>query len=1007
MPYPKYSRHGTMLRPQITSLVLCVLSTMPATAAEPDFARDVRPILAQFCFKCHGPDEKARKADLRLDDRQQALEHGAFVPGKPAESELVERVFATEADKVMPPPSTKIVLTDAQKQTLKAWIAAGAVYKPHWAFVKPVRPSVPLAQGPGIRNPIDSFVRERLLKAGLTAAQEAERSTLLRRVSLDLIGLPPTPQEVDAFEKDHSPDAYEKLVDRLLASPQYGERWARRWLDLARYADTNGYEKDRPRSIWPYRDWVIDALNADMPFDQLTIKQLAGDMLPGASAADRIATGFHRNTMLNEEGGIDPLEFRFNAMTDRVATTGTVWLGLTVGCAQCHTHKFDPIPHKEYYQFFACLNNCDEPQMNVPAPTIDANRAEVERQIAKLIVDLPIQFPADFELGEERQKKIDAAFFEWLGRMRKESVLWQIVRPIQATSNSPLLTIQPDDSLFVSGDLTKSDEFRLLFKGDFAGVTAIRVEAIPDARLPNGGPGAVFYEGSAGDFTLSEINALVEGKSAKFVKATHTHAAGRYTAQAAIDGKPQTGWSIDGGQGRRQVAVFAFEKPLGNTNELVLKMLFERHFAADIGRFRIAVTRAPNPEARATPPEIEQLLLMPESSYLTQDLLKLREHFYLETPYLAAARKSIDALRKSTPASPTTLVMRERPAENPRATFVHNRGEFLKPKDRVQPGTFSFLPAPRTTQPVDRLALARWLVTRDQPLTARVTVNRQWAAFFGRGLVRTTEDFGYQGEMPSHPELLDWLAIEFMDEGWSLKKLHRLIVTSATYRQDSRLRPGLPAQDANNTLLARGPRVRIEAEMVRDSALRVADLLCTKIGGPSVYPPQRPAEVSPPRAPMEPFNGGRAPEKTGAGAAFTPSRNALRRLHFTPLSMRRAAKPAWLGAIFPIRRCMPFLSLMTSPSLKLRRRSGGHLPACRMLSTFAFGSCFAALWAGAQRCRVDETGAFLEEVRSRCERNELDAKRIAGNGAADSNERAAWTSLARALMNLDEFVTKN
>ena len=995
-----------MLRLQFTSLVICVLSAMPTMAAEPDFARDVRPILAQFCFKCHGPDEKARKAELRLDDRQRAIDHGAFVPGKPEESELVERVFATEADKVMPPPSTKTVLTHAQKQILKEWIAAGAVYKPHWAFVKPVRPLVPAVPGKGIRNPIDSFVRERLRQTGLTPAAEAQRSTLIRRVSLDLTGLPPNPQEVDAFEKDRSPDAYEKLVDRLLASPQYGERWARRWLDLARYADTNGYEKDRPRSIWPYRDWVINALNADMPFDQFTIKQLAGDLLPGATAVDRIATGFHRNTMLNEEGGIDPLEFRFNAMTDRVATTGTVWLGMTVGCAQCHTHKFDPIPHKEYYQFFACLNNCDEPQMNVPAPAVEAARAEIESRIARLIADLPNQFPASFGQGEERHKKIDAAFVEWLEHKRKEIVPWQILRPFQATSNSPLLTIQPDESLFVSGDLTKSDEYKLLFKGDFAGVTAIRVEAIPDARLPNGGPGSVFYEGAGGDFTLSEINALANGKPAKFVKATHTHAAGRYTAQAAIDGNPQTGWSIDGGQGRRQVAVFCFEKPLGQTSELGLKMLFERHFAADIGRFRIAVSRAPNPEAQATPPDIEQLLLMPESSYVPQEFLKLREQFYLETPLLAAARKSIDAIRKQMPALPTTLVMRERPPENPRPTFVHNRGEFLQPKERVTPGTFTFLPTPQTARPVDRMILARWLVGRDQPLTARVTVNRQWAAFFGRGLVRTTEDFGYQGEMPSHPELLDWLAIEFMDEGWSLKKLHRLIVTSATYRQDSRIRPGLPAQDASNILLARGPRVRIEAEMVRDSALSVADLLCTKIGGPSVFPPQ-PASVT--------------TEGTYGAIQWRAStgEDRYRRSLYT-FSKRTA--PFALYTTFDA----------PSGEACVARRDVSNTPmhALSLLNDVTFveasqaiGRTFAGLpdpvelrvrelfrrFVGRDPNATELTKlvAFLEAVRSRCERKEVDAKKIAGNDSAGFIERAAWTSLARALMNLDEFVTKN
>ncbi len=915
-------------------------------------------------------------------------------------------MFAREVDKVMPPASTKMVLTDVQKHTLKDWIATGAVYKPHWAFVRPVRPPLPSGNTKDLRNPIDLFVRSRLLEARLTPAPEAERTTLIRRVALDLIGLPPTPAEVNAFVNDSSPDAYEKLVDRLLASPQYGERWARRWLDLARYADTNGYEKDRPRSIWPYRDWVIDALNADLPFDQFTIKQLAGDMLPDATSSDRIATGFHRNTMLNEEGGIDPLEFRFNAMTDRVATTGTVWLGLTVGCAQCHTHKFDPIPHKEYYQFFACLNNCDEPQMNVPAPAVEAKRAEVEAAIAQRIAELPNKFPDDFGQGEERHKKIDAAFKEWLGQERHKTVPWQVLRPKEAKSNSPLLTIQPDDAIFVSGDLTKSDEYQLRFLGDFAGITAVRVEAIPDARLPNGGPGSVFCEGSPGDFTLSEINAFADGQPAKFGNATHTFAAGRYTAQAAIDGNPQTGWSIEGGQGRRQVAVFAFEKPLARTNELIIKMLFERHFAADIGRFRIAVTRAANAEARATPVEIEELLLQPREEHSPDQLAKLRGQFYLDTPQLARARKAIDDLRKNLPALPTTLVMRERPPENPRSTFIHNRGEFLQPKEKVEPGTFSFLPAPSTTHPIDRLTFARWLVCRDQPLTARVTVNRQWAAFFGRGLVRTTEDFGYQGELPSHPDLLDWLAIEFMDQGWSLKKLHRLIVTSATYRQDSRLRPELLTLDANNILLARGPRVRIEAEMVRDSALRVAGLLSTRIGGPSVFPPQ-PASVT-----TEGTYGAfqwraSAGEDRGRRSLYTFSKRTAPFALYTTFD-------APSGEACVARRDisntpMHALSLLNDVTFVEAAQALGRIFAdasgpvqVRIRELFRRFVCRSPNAAELKKL-VD----FYEEVRRRCERKELDAAMIAGAGPANGNDRAAWTSLARALANLDEFVTKN
>jgi hypothetical protein len=924
-------------------------------------------------------------------------------PGKPEDSELIDRVFAADADRVMPPRATKMTLTNAQKQTLREWVAAGAEYRQHWAFVKPTWPTVSASRS---HSPIDALIRARLEKEGLIPSPEADRYTLIRRVSLDLIGLPPSPAEVDAFVKDTSADAYEKLVDRLLASPHYGERWARRWLDLARYADTNGYEKDRPRSIWPYRDWVIGALNADMPFDQFTIKQLAGDMLPHATDSDRVATGFHRNTMLNEEGGIDPLEFRFHALTDRVATTGTVWLGLTVGCAQCHSHKFDPIPQREYYGLFAFLNNADEPEMSVPSVDLATKRAGLNEKIARLAAELPDRFPETFGKGAERDRKIEAAFGDWLEQERAKAVQWQVLRPVEAKSNLPLLTVQPDDSVFVSGDLTKSDEYRLTFRGDFAGVTAIRVEALPDERLPRGGPGVVYYEGPIGDFTLSEIKASADGNPVMLGKASHTFAANNFPASAAIDGNPQTGWSVNGGQGRRHVAVFVFDNPLGPASELTVKMLFERHFAAGLGRFRIAVTTAANPEARDTPPEVEELALRSDDNLTLEQRGRLREQFYLATPHLAAARREIDDLRKLLPAYPTTLVLRERPPENPRPTFVHKRGEFLQPEERVDPATPSFLPPLPREVPRNRLELARWLVSPENPLTARVTVNRQWAAFFGRGLVRTTEDFGYQGEPPSHPELLDWLALEFVECGWSLKALHRLIATSAAYKQSSRVTPELRDRDPQNVLLARGPRIRLEAELIRDSALTAAGLLSSRIGGPSVYPPQ-PASIT--------------TEGTYGALPWTPSQGADR--------YRR-------GLYTFAKRTAPFAMFATfdgpSGEACVARRDVSNTPlqALTLLNDVVYTETAQAMG----RALADEPGTVEQRVteafrrfvvrppteqeakvlaefvvaqRSRFADGKAEARKIAGEGAGNAAERAAWTALARVLMNLDEFVTRN
>ena len=575
------------------------------------FNREVRPILARHCFKCHGPDDKARKARLRLDRRDDALKLAdsglsPIVPGRPDESELVSRIFAEDEGERMPPPQAKLPLSDRDKQILKQWIAEGANYEVHWAFQRPVRPASPVVKDPAWpRNPIDSFVLARLEAEGLRPAPEADRVTLIRRVSFDLVGLPPTPEEVDAFVRDESPDAYERLVERLLASPHYGERWARRWLDLARYADTNGYEKDRPRSIWPYRDWVIRALNADLPFSQFTIDQLAGDMLPDATPNQRIATGFHRNTMLNEEGGIDPLEFRFYAMTDRVATTATVWLGLTMGCAQCHTHKFDPIPHREYYRFMALLDNTEEPEIEVPTADVTRRRREIEEKIAERIAQLPSRFPLGKDTGddprpekERRNANREARFREWLAREASAAVRWTPLTPVKASSNLPHLSVEADGTVFVSGDQSKRDLYRLEFRNELSGIRAIRLEVLPDDRLPNHGPGRVFYEGPAGDFFLSEVQVTADGKSMRLAGATSSWPKAN-SASVAIDGDPQSGWSINGGQGRAHSAVFRLGAPLRNADEVVVELLFERYHAAGLGRFRISVTTDPRPvEAR-------------------------------------------------------------------------------------------------------------------------------------------------------------------------------------------------------------------------------------------------------------------------------------------------------------------------------------------------------------------------------------------------------------------------
>lgn len=1206
-------------------LVVCVAGiTSQLQAAPPDFNRQVRPILAQHCFKCHGPDDKGREAGLRLDVREgavAALESGerAIVPGKPDASELLRRIHSTDEADQMPPPATKKTLTVGEKTVLRQWIEAGAEYQPHWAFVAPRAAPLPAVKlTPWPRGPLDNYVLQRLEQASLAPSAPADRYRLVRRVYLDLLGVPPTLEEADAFVADDSPDAYERLTDRLLASPHYGERGARRWLDLARYADTNGYEKDRPRSVWPYRDWVIRQLNADLPFDRFTVEQIAGDMLPDATIDQRVATGFHRNTMINEEGGIDPLEFRFHAMVDRLNTTGTVWLGLTLSCAHCHTHKFDPIRHTEYYGMFAMLNNADEPEIDVPDPSVETRRTDLERQIATLEAELSDRFPpagetrwiaptavgataasgaklelqpdgswlatgavpevdsytvvvdsdaadvtsfkletlthpslgatgpgrtphgnfvlteieiqaaprgrddqpsavkiargsADVEqtsfpiahafdgdaktgwaihaagqplnhnraatltfakpvgaaggtrwtfklhqqhgkqhaigrfrvlLGQtasdgrplevRRREHLERKFSDWLRQQSERSVRWTVLKPKSATSNLPLLTVLDDASVLASGDQSKSDLYELAFDDVPAGVTAVRLEALADERLPKHGPGRVYYEGPHGDFFLSNI-ALSSAESAAsrsliqrpLDQASHSFANGGNGAAAAIDDNKQTGWSINGGQGRSHTAVFNLKEPTPVAGPLELKLLFERYYAAGLGRLRVSVTTDSRAQASDVPPEVEALLAIPASARSVEQRATLLKHFLAIAPELAAERQAIDNLRKQIPASPTALVFVERPSSNPRPTFRHHRGEFLQPKEQVEPGVLSILPGLPPDAPRNRLTFAHWLVAPTNPLVGRVTMNRQWAALFGRGIVRTTEDFGYQGESPSNPELLDWLALELVRQGWSLKRMHRTIVTSSTYRQTSHVTPETLARDGVNELLGRGPRFRLDAELVRDSVLRISGLWSTRIGGPSVFPPQ-PANVTTEGAygqlAWKTSEGGDRyrrglytfAKRTAPYAMFTtfdgPSGEACvarRELSNTPLqALTLLNDPVFLeGAQALGRQIVPGVPADFSPTLATDQGVQPLLNATpeAVRAAYLFRRCLVRPPTKEELQLVER---FYGGQRQRFTTRELDPAPLAGPGDGDVVERAAWTATARALLNLDETITK-
>ena len=1062
---------------KITAPLLCVLAATRLFADDaPDFSRDVRPILSQHCFKCHGPDDKTRKGGLRLDLRDSATKEAksgavALVPGQPDKSELVARIFSTDEDELMPPPSVKRTLTPEQKDTLRRWVAAGAEYQQHWAFVKPKQAKVPdvraqlsvlSAQSKQhvqseklstehwalSTNPIDAFILKRLLEANLAPSPEADPATLCRRIYLDLVGIPPTPQEQDDFLKSaisNRQSAIETLADRLLASPRYGERWARKWLDLARYADTNGYEKDRPRTIWPYRDWVINALNADKPFDQFTVEQIAGDMLPGSTLDQKIATGFHRNTMLNEEGGIDPNEFRFHAMTDRVATTGATWLGLTLGCAQCHTHKFDPLTHREYFQLMAFMNNADEPDIDLPQADAEEQQKKNTALAAKLLAELPEKWaakhaPKPVENSEAQPQAsspdstptpkpaLDEKFAEWLARERARTVQWQPLRPASAKSNMPLLTIEPDASVFRSGDISKSDTYELHFRDVPAGVTAIRLEALPDPRLPAHGPGMAFYEGPKGDFFIAEFTLHADGQPVKFSGATESYSKNTFgstptTAALMLDGDPQTGWSTAGRMGERHTAVLTLPSPaaaISSGGDWTVKLAMGRHYACSLGRFRISITTDARPAvARDLPSETESLLALPDEKLTAVQRVRLREEFLLSLPELKDEASRIRTLRKPV-RPPATLGFRERPPENPRPTFIHNRGEYLQPTEPVTPGVPAFLnPIAGNAKP-DRLALARWLVSPENPLTSRVIVNRQWAAFFGRGIVKTTEDFGYQGEVPTHPELLDWLAVEFVKQGWSLKKLHRLIVTSATYRQSSVLSAqksvlsipksgagdqkqgtasGVPlstehwalSTDPDARLLSRFPRTRLDAEIIRDAALASGGLLVEKIGGPSVRPPQ-PEGVT----------------EAAYGGSWTPSTGPDRwRRSLYTFSKRTAPFALYNTFDGPTgEACIPRRDVSNTP-----------LQALTLLNDIVFteaAQSFGKILAGRNASDAEKLDEAFRRIVCRKPADDeratllkfFQTQRARLTDGKPSADAAAWSALVRALFSLDEVVTK-
>ncbi|MBY0512851.1 MAG: DUF1549 domain-containing protein, partial [Gemmataceae bacterium] len=874
----------------------------PPAAPVPDrkleYNRDVRPILAENCFACHGPDSAARKADLRIDRREDAVSSGVIVPGDPGKSSLIERVCTAEPSELMPPPRTNKKLTAAQKELLKKWVAQGADYQPHWSFIPPTRPAVPAPDGYGatwVRNPIDAFVLYRLKQEGLEPAPEADRYTLARRLSLDLTGLPPNPDDVDAFVKDTAPDSYERYVEKLLASPHWGEHRGRFWLDYARYADTHGIHFDNQREMWSYRDWVIAAFNRNLPFDQFTTEQLAGDLLPAPTLDQRVATGFNRCNITTNEGGIIDEEYVVLYARDRTETTSQVWMGLTTGCAVCHDHKYDPITQRDFYSLSAFFNNTTQPTRdgNIPntPPVMPVPRVEDRARfdaLAKELADAKAAF-------DGRKAAARPAFDAWLKTAKPEQIAAAVPTDkmafqaklnegagtrVYGTANGQLRWAGGADGFDWS--LKQAAAGRFTVKpgaapgfgnvGDFDRTTPYTVSAwVSISKRGTGGPAlgkmdtADNYRGwdiwleqdkvathliNAWPDNALKVSARTPLQPGKWyhVCASYDGSGGAAGMRLFIDGEPQpvdVQADLLTGTTRTKVPFVLGQRSTGPRTAgvgLYDVRLYDRGLSGgevlQLAKAERAAELVKNP--KRTPQEGDELF----GWWLVTN----------DAPYKEMqARVSALQAEETAIRSRGTIahVMQEKPGEP--GAFILFRGEYDKRRDPVKAETPKSMPAMAAELPRNRLGLAKWLLAKDHPLTARVTVNRFWQEVFGTGLVRTSGDFGVSGELPSHPELLDWLAVEFRDPtwraagrqspgdapaAWDVKQFFRLIVTSSTYRQAAVLTRAKVEKDRDNRLMSRGPRFRMDGEMVRDQALAASGLLVRKFGGPSVKPYQ-------------------------------------------------------------------------------------------------------------------------------------------------------------------------
>ncbi len=1024
----------------IVGAIACLMSPGIAAAADKiSYDRQIRPILSKNCFQCHGPDDEARKAKMRLDTTENVFAdregHAVIVPGKAGESELLRRITHSDPGERMPPPEKGDALPPEQVALLRQWIDEGASYAPHWSFRAPQRPVVPSVHDTAwTRNPIDNFVLQRLEAEGLAPSPETDRETLARRLGLDLTGLPPLPGDMQRILADGD-DWYGAFVERLLASPHYGERWARSWLDAAQYADSDGFEKDKPRQVFAWRDWVIGAFNDNLPYDQFVVEQIAGDMLPNATQKDRVATGFLRNSMINEEGGIEPEQFRMEAQFNRMDIIGRAVLGLTIQCAQCHTHKYDPLTHTDYYRTLAFLNNAHESCITVYSPEEEKQRASIA-----MLTD-------DIEQG------VKGANTDWPERMAKweagakaiPNPKWEVLTLDfdESSDGGQKFIPQEDGSYLAQGYAPTQFQPKATTTTNLARITAIRLELLPDPNLPRGGPGRSIYGTSAlsafemrtGAETLpiADYSKWVETKIASAIADVNPpeeplgpeypdgDKKDRVTGpiEFAIDGKAETAWTTDIDPERRNqahTAIFTLAEPL--TVEFGMMLAFrlgQQHGGENsddnqnnnLGRFRISITDDSNRPGLVLPQPVQAALATAPEQRTDAGRRALFSHWRTTLPEFAVANARIDALRRALPQGATQLVLQER--DTPRLTHRLERGDFLSPAEPVEPGTPSFLHALDVTGKPSRLDFARWTVSAKSPTTARAFVNRAWQQVFGTGIVSTSSDLGTQGDAPTHPELLDWLAVEFMESGWDIKALHRLVVSSATYRQSSKVSPETLERDPYNALLARGSRYRVDGETVRDVALAASGLLNPAIGGPSVYPPAPDYLFQPPAS--------YGPKTWTTAQGNAQYRRALYTFRFRSVPYpalqtfdtppgdapctRRSRSNSPLQALTTLNEPLFFECAKQLASLTLAE--GGATTRSRI--EYAFRRCVNRQPEDAEVFALER---FLSKQRDRISGGELTPALIVtvGDTRHDAAEWAAWTLTARVILNLDETITR-